>query len=119
MDDKAEPSRCAQRQTEQRRSRAGGDAESHCKIDGEEKADLPGLDQRQTEQLAPRAREGRAAAQDSQAGAEGRRKADGEEKRQNEQSDPRVRAAAQDGPVRAEDHRKSGVDKTPSRPGPA
>ena len=83
------------------------------------KADLPGLDQRQTEQLAPRAREGRAAAQDSQAGAEGRRKADGEEKRQNEQSDPRVRAAAQDGPVRAEDHRKSGVDKTPSRPGPA
>ena len=41
-----------------------------------EKAELLGSDQRQTEQPDPRAREGRAASRDSQAGAEGRRKAD-------------------------------------------
>ena len=38
-DDKAEPSRRAQRQSEQRDSRSGGEADSRWKMDGEEKKD--------------------------------------------------------------------------------
>ena len=79
VDDRAEASGRPRRQTEQRCSRAAGEADSRWKIDGDEKADLLGPDQRQTEQPDPRAREGRGAAQDSQAGAKGRRRADRDE----------------------------------------